>query len=203
MKITIPDKLPFLESICWQIADVYRFTPEEMLSCYERGWRYRDIFNNLKGEELIFLTELAKNYNSWLLPLLMTFKFDFHNKILKVLESLNPELLANNYTYFGGGTLITLDFGEYRWSQDIDFISTFSTSAYKHLRTIILDGGYQALFRDFSRIQVTRGTTDQYGIRMMVIVDEVAIKTEIIALVSFRARPTQVSRLVSSSLLKY
>jgi Nucleotidyl transferase AbiEii toxin, Type IV TA system len=189
MKITIPDKLPFLESICWQIEDVYQFTPEEMLGCYERGWRYRDTFNNLEDEELIFLTELAKNYNSWLLPSLMTFRFDFHNTILKVLESLNPELLANNYTYFGGGTLITLDFGEYRWSQDIDFISPFSTSGYKHLRTLILDGGYQALFHDLSRIQVMRGTTDQYGIRMMVIVDEVAIKTEIIAESRFELDP--------------
>ncbi|MFH7031091.1 MAG: hypothetical protein ACHBN1_38565 [Heteroscytonema crispum UTEX LB 1556] len=62
----VPEKLPFLESICWQTVDVYRFTLEQMLSRYERGWRYRDIFNNLEGEELIFLTELARRYNSWL-----------------------------------------------------------------------------------------------------------------------------------------
>lgn len=62
-----PKYLPFLESICWQTADVYRFTPEEMLSRYERGWRYRDIFNNLEGEELYFLRELAKHYKSWLM----------------------------------------------------------------------------------------------------------------------------------------
>lgn len=63
---TIPQKLPFLEAICWQTNDVYRFTPEEMLSRYERGWQYRKIFNNLEGEELIFLKELAKRYHSWL-----------------------------------------------------------------------------------------------------------------------------------------
>lgn len=61
-----PKKLPFLESICWQTADVYRFTPEEMLSRYERGWRYHDMFNNLEGEELYFLKELARYYKSWL-----------------------------------------------------------------------------------------------------------------------------------------
>jgi Nucleotidyl transferase AbiEii toxin, Type IV TA system len=189
MKIDMPQKLPFLESICWQIADVHQLTPEEMLNSYERGWKYREIFNNLKGEELIFLTELARNYNSWLQSLLMIFRFDFHQKILTVLESLNPELLANTYTYFGGGTLITLDFGEYRWSKDIDFISPFSASGYKHLRSIILDGGYEALFRDLSRIQVMRGTTDQYGIRMLVNVDEVPIKTEIIAESRFQLEP--------------
>lgn len=61
-----PTKLPFLESICWQTADVYRFTPEEMLSRYERGWRYHRIFNNLESEELNFLKELARHYKSWL-----------------------------------------------------------------------------------------------------------------------------------------
>ncbi len=64
--IAVPKRLPFLESICWQTADVYRFTPEEMLSRYERGWRYHNIFNNLEDEELNFLKELAKHYKSWL-----------------------------------------------------------------------------------------------------------------------------------------
>ncbi len=64
--VLIPKRLPFLESICWQTADVYRFTPEQMLSRYERGWRYHDIFNNLEGEELNFLKELARRYKSWL-----------------------------------------------------------------------------------------------------------------------------------------
>jgi hypothetical protein len=42
-----PAKLPFLESICWQTDNVYRFTSEQMLSRYERGWAYRQLFNNL------------------------------------------------------------------------------------------------------------------------------------------------------------
>lgn len=62
----IPNKLPFLESICWQTADVYQFTPDQMLSRYERGWQYHQLFNNLEGEELSFLKELAKYYDSWL-----------------------------------------------------------------------------------------------------------------------------------------
>ncbi len=62
-----PKNLPFLIAICWQTADVHHFTPEEMLSRYERGWRYRNVFNNLEGEELYFLKELAKHHKSWLL----------------------------------------------------------------------------------------------------------------------------------------
>jgi hypothetical protein len=61
-----PERLPFLEMICWQTADVYRLTPEQMLSRYERGWRYRQLFANLEGEELAFLKALAKSYDSWL-----------------------------------------------------------------------------------------------------------------------------------------
>ncbi|MBD2597152.1 hypothetical protein H6G74_22900 [Nostoc spongiaeforme FACHB-130] len=62
----VPKKLPFLESICWQTGDVYHFTPEQMLSRYERGWQYRQLFNNLEGEELNFLKTLARRYHSWL-----------------------------------------------------------------------------------------------------------------------------------------
>ena len=62
----VPEELPFLESICWQTADVYQFTPEQMLSRYERGWEYRQLFSNLESEELDFLKELAQRYHSWL-----------------------------------------------------------------------------------------------------------------------------------------
>ena len=64
--ITIPQKLPFLEAICWQTENVYRLTPEQMLSRYERGWKYRSLFDYLCGEELDFLKAIAKRYNSWL-----------------------------------------------------------------------------------------------------------------------------------------
>jgi hypothetical protein len=61
-----PRKLPFLEAICWQTDDVYHFSPEQMLSRYERGWMYRSLFGNLDGEELTFLKALAQSYHSWL-----------------------------------------------------------------------------------------------------------------------------------------
>ena len=67
LEIEVPKKLPFLESICWQNQDVYQYTPEQMLSRYERGWLYCNIFNNLEKEELDFLLKLAQKYKSWLL----------------------------------------------------------------------------------------------------------------------------------------
>jgi hypothetical protein len=65
-KALVPQELPFLQAVCWQTEDVHRFDPEQMLSRYERGWGYRKIFDNLEGEELEFLRELAKCYHSWL-----------------------------------------------------------------------------------------------------------------------------------------
>lgn len=115
----------------------------------------------------------------------MTFRLDHHNKILTILKSLNSDVLKEGFAYFGGGTLLALDFEEYRWSKDIDFICPVASSGYRYLRTVVFEGGYNALFQDLSQVQIGRGTTDQYGIRMIVNVGDLAIKTEIIAEVRF------------------
>lgn len=57
------------------------------------------------------------------------------------------------------------------------------------MRTVVFDDGHEALFRDLSKIQIGRSTTDQYGIRMIVCVDDVLIKTEIIAETRFQLDP--------------
>jgi hypothetical protein len=111
----------------------------------------------------------------------MTFKLDHHNKILTILNSLDDEILKKGSAYFGGGTLLALDFDEYRWSKDIDFISPVSSLGYGYLRTIVFDSGYKGLFRDLSKITIGSGTTNQYGIRMVVLIDDVPIKMEIVA----------------------
>jgi hypothetical protein len=119
----------------------------------------------------------------------MNFRLAHHNKILTILESLNADVLKQSSAYFGGGTLIALDFEEYRWSKDVDFICPVASQGYKHLRNVVFDGGFQALFQDLSQIQIGRGTTDQYGIRMSVAVDDVSIKVEIIAEARFELEP--------------
>jgi|APSaa5957512622_1039677.scaffolds.fasta_scaffold70751_3 hypothetical protein len=65
--INIPESLPFLESICWQTRDIKCFTLSEMLSRYERGWKYRGVLADIEGEELEFVRELAKTMNSWII----------------------------------------------------------------------------------------------------------------------------------------
>jgi len=66
LDIKIPANLPFLKSICWQTKDISHFTLLEMLSCYERGWKYRGVLADLEGEELNFLRNLVKKNDSWI-----------------------------------------------------------------------------------------------------------------------------------------
>ena len=119
----------------------------------------------------------------------MTFRLEHHNQILTVLECLDSDILRKGSAYFGGGTLLAFEFDEYRWSKDVDFIASVGTEGYKYLRAVVFEGGHEALFQDLSKIKVGRSTTDQYGIRMIVFVDDVPIKTEIIAETRFLLNP--------------
>ena len=119
----------------------------------------------------------------------MPFKLGHHSIILKILECLDCEVLIRGSAYFGGGTLLAFDFEEYRWSKDIDFLASVGTEGYKYLRTVVFDDGHKALFRDLSRIQIGRCTSDMYGIRMIVSIDDVHIKIEIIAETRFQLDP--------------
>lgn len=187
MNITQPPKLPFLEFLGWQIADVYRLTQLEMLASYERGWRHRHI-TDLPTSELAFIKQLAVDRKSWLLGEFMDFEIGHHQLIYRVLENLNCEFLSECRAYFGGGTLISLDLGEYRTSNDVDFICSLG-SDYRKLRNAISDSPGERLrqrnphilLKDNSDLKIERFTADQYGIRMAIVVDGIPIKTEIIA----------------------
>jgi hypothetical protein len=62
----IPEKLPFLEAVCWDLVDVQDLTPDEMLNRYERGWDYRGALADVEGKEKLFIRKLAVTKGSWL-----------------------------------------------------------------------------------------------------------------------------------------
>jgi hypothetical protein len=173
MNVDRPTKLPFLEFLGWQTADVYRLTPVEMLASYERGWRYRHM-GNPSASELAFIQQLVFIHQSWLSSEFMNFKIFHHQSIQRILQDLNSEFLGACQAYFGGGTLLALDMGEYRTSNDIDFVCAIG-AGYRELRNRIDRESPQILLRPDSSLQIERYRADQYGIRM------VPIKTEIIA----------------------
>ncbi|MEM9946247.1 MAG: hypothetical protein AAF810_09315 [Cyanobacteria bacterium P01_D01_bin.36] len=62
------DRLPFLQSVCWQgeTASIEQLTEEEILQLYERNWRYLGVVADLSETERILLKQLAAKYCSWL-----------------------------------------------------------------------------------------------------------------------------------------
>lgn len=120
---------------------------------------------------------------------IVTFQSVHHQKIIKVLHALNANLLIKTKVYFGGGTVLALDLKEYRYSKGIDFICTLANGDYKTIRSYIYENGYQGLFLPNTSIIIHRGTTDQYGIRLLLEVDNTPIKLEIIAEVRFETDP--------------
>jgi len=83
----------------------------------------------------------------------MMFKLDHHQKVITILKALRSDFFIEISAYFGGGTLLTLSYGEYRWSEDIDFICPVG-DGYRMLRSEIFDKNYKAIFKDFSNIVV-------------------------------------------------
>jgi Nucleotidyl transferase AbiEii toxin, Type IV TA system len=178
IEVKIPEKLPFLESLCWQREGIKNLTPLEMLKRYERGWYYRGVLDEISPPEAGFIQQLANLYNSWLAETMFT--QDFHNKILLVLSQINRNFFEDCGTYFGGGTLVSLIYGEYRLSKDIDFVCA-TGKGYRLLRQEIFNQGYNAIFSSQNDIRLPGEIqANQYGIRFPVFVGETLIKFEII-----------------------
>lgn len=104
-----------------------------------------------------------------------------HQKVIDIFKSLRSDFFVDIGAFFGGGTLLTLLYNEYRESKDIDFICPVGES-YRKLRSEIYDKQYKALFKDAADIVLPRRIqADQYGVRFIVYVENFPIKFEIIA----------------------
>ena len=110
------------------------------------------------------------------------FERPHHQRIAHVLSVLNGPLLRENNCLFGGGTVITLRYGEYRESADIDFLVS-DVAGYRNLRQLLTGvSGIAAIVREDAEplTQDRRIRTDQYGIRTLLRVADQLIKFEII-----------------------
>ena len=111
----------------------------------------------------------------------MIFNRPHHQRIAKVLESLDGDLLKQRNCLFAGGTAIALRYGEYRESVDIDFLVS-DLASYRYLRNLVREQGLQALMKstDAGQLQTSDIRSDQYGIRTKVFVEGKPIKFEIV-----------------------
>jgi hypothetical protein len=64
--ISIPNRLPFLESISWFDRNYRALSPLDMLRRYEAGWRHRGVLADPSPEELSFIRKLVKRFGSFL-----------------------------------------------------------------------------------------------------------------------------------------
>jgi len=110
------------------------------------------------------------------------FERPHHQRIAQVLLTLNGSLLQNHNCLFGGGTAISLRYGEYRESVDIDFLVS-NLDSYRQLRLLTTNtSGIAALFRQDSGLitQIRDVRADQYGIRTLLLVADKQVKFEIV-----------------------
>jgi hypothetical protein len=106
------------------------------------------------------------------------FERPHHQRIARVLEALDADLLLKNHCLFGGGTAIALAHGEYRESLDIDFICS-SVDGYRDLRGAVHKGGIDALLKSpLPHLREPR--IDQYGIRCALAIDDASVKLEVV-----------------------
>lgn len=107
------------------------------------------------------------------------FQRPWHRLVWQVLESLNAGLLASTRCYFGGGTRIALELGEYRESVDVDFLCS-DRDGYRTLRNTIRHDSLGEIFSG-DCVLMREVRADLYGIRTFLRVDEQPIKFEIIS----------------------
>ena len=101
-----------------------------------------------------------------------------HQAVLGALRAANAALLADCGCWFGGGTAIVLDLGEYRLSRDIEFRCS-DQDGYRTMRSRVADQGIAALFGPaVTALRPFR--MDQYGIRGVIGYGGLPIRFEIV-----------------------
>jgi hypothetical protein len=109
------------------------------------------------------------------------FEREHHRRIAAILHAFDAGTLAADGCLFGGGTAITLRYGEYRESVDIDFVVS-DHSGYRALRERLTGPeGIHALSREGHVLVPAREIrADQYGIRTALETGGGPVKFEII-----------------------
>jgi hypothetical protein len=106
------------------------------------------------------------------------FKRDAHLEVVALLSKLDRAFLERCKCYFGGGTRIVLELGEYRESRDIDFLCA-SREGHRMLRETVSQASLGKLSpRGLKLARDVR--MDQYGIRTWIARGDFKIKFEII-----------------------
>jgi nucleotidyltransferase AbiEii toxin of type IV toxin-antitoxin system len=108
-----------------------------------------------------------------------TFQRAAHRQVFEMLSKLDRAFLARARCYFGGGTRIVLELGEYRESKDMDFLCS-DADGYRLLRENVSESSLGPLVASSGLALAREVRADQYGIRTFVQNDETRMKFEIV-----------------------
>lgn len=106
------------------------------------------------------------------------FERPHHRRIVALLARMDAGFLKSASCYFGGGTAIALQLGEFRESIDIDFLCA-DQEGYRLLRSSVFDQGLGKLFP--GGVDLLREVrADRDGIRAIVTAEGTPVKFEIV-----------------------
>jgi hypothetical protein len=101
-----------------------------------------------------------------------------HQTVAAALRAMNAAFLASAECHFAGGTRIVLELGEYRESEDVDFLCA-SREGYRMLRSTVRDTSLgEVLAEPLALAREVRA--DRYGIRTFLAMDDARLKLEIV-----------------------
>lgn len=101
-----------------------------------------------------------------------------HEAVAAALRSVDAAFFLECCCWFGGGTAIVLDLGEYRLSRDIDFLCA-DQDGYRRLRERAVGSGGASLFGAGVTIE-REMRADQYGVRGILGVGGTSLRFEIV-----------------------
>ena len=180
-KLKIPQSLPLLEGLCWNIKNPYSLSPQEMLGIYEERWRFLNVLGSPSDEEIKYIKAIGQEFRG--LPLIMgeQSKQDIFDSINFVIEQLDRELFKKQQIVLGGGALIALKHQQLRYSSDLDFLT--NPQNFRELKLKLQSG--ETIFNRTDNIEVKQPRIDKYAIRYPLFVKqgskEIPLKLEIIA----------------------
>lgn len=101
-----------------------------------------------------------------------------HREVVAALNRFDAAFLERCACWFGGGTRIVLELGEYRESRDVDFLCA-SRDGYRALRECATESSLGSMAaRDLPLAREVRA--DQYGIRTWLDIGALKIRVEIV-----------------------
>lgn len=129
-----------------------------------------------------------------------SFKRPAHAEVVALLALLDAKFLESSRCYFGGGTRIVLELGEYRESKDIDFLCS-DVTGYRELRESIKENSLGVLAKP--PLALARDVrSDQYGIRTVLQAGTYKIKFEIIREARITLEGARVARIPVNCLVR-